>query len=84
VQGLTGVFCELNSFMMGQQGMNTGGVSALFNDTLVDYGGNMVGLKAKTTHKRQTLIQEIKSWFDKETNLRPEPTQGIARQRQGG
>ena len=49
VQGLTGVFCEVNSFMMGQQGMNAGGISALFNDTLVDYGGNIVGLKLKAT-----------------------------------
>ena len=48
VQGLTLVMCKYNSFMMSQQGMNIGGISALFNDILIDYSGSRVGLKPKT------------------------------------
>ena len=48
VQGLTLVMCKYNSFMMNQQGMNIGGISALFNDILIDYSGSRVGLKPKT------------------------------------
>ncbi len=47
VQGLTAVLCEMNAFMMGQQGMNIGGISALFNDILVDYAHAQVGLKPR-------------------------------------
>ncbi len=47
VQGLTLVICKVNRFMMGQQGMNIGGISALFNMILIDYANNMVGLKSK-------------------------------------
>jgi hypothetical protein len=47
VQGLTLVMCKVNAFMMGQQGMNIGGISALFNNILIDYSGNKVGLKLK-------------------------------------
>lgn len=47
VQGLTLVMCKLNSYMMGQQGMNIGGISALANYILVDYKGRQVGLKPK-------------------------------------
>jgi hypothetical protein len=46
-QGLTAVMCELNAFMMGQQGMNIGGLSALFNSILIDFVGSRVGFKAK-------------------------------------
>jgi hypothetical protein len=44
VRGLTGVMCQVNGFMMGQQGMNIGGVSALFNRILIEYNGDHVGL----------------------------------------
>jgi hypothetical protein len=47
VQGLTLVMCKLNSFMMGEQGMNIGGISALVNYILVDYHRAKVGLKPK-------------------------------------
>lgn len=47
-QGLTAVLCEVNAFMMGKQGMNIGGISALFNDILIDYAGSKVGFRAKT------------------------------------
>jgi hypothetical protein len=47
VQGLTLVMCKVNQFMMDQQGMNTGGISALFNYLLVDYANARVGLKPK-------------------------------------
>jgi hypothetical protein len=43
VQGLTGVLCQVNAFMMGQQGMNVGGITALFNRVLVCYQGTQVG-----------------------------------------
>jgi hypothetical protein len=46
-QGLTLVMCEENYFMMGQQGMNIGGISALINRILVDYAGARVGFKAR-------------------------------------
>ncbi|MFI5297442.1 MAG: hypothetical protein ACHREM_05035 [Polyangiales bacterium] len=45
VAGLTGVFCKVNAYMMGQQGMNIGGISVLFNRILVDYSGTRVGMK---------------------------------------
>jgi hypothetical protein len=32
--------------MMGQQGMNIGGISALFNSILIDYSVNKVGFKS--------------------------------------
>ncbi len=44
-QGLTAVMCKRMSYMMGQQGMNIGGVSALFNNILIDYANSQVGLK---------------------------------------
>lgn len=47
VQGLTLVMCKVNSYMRGQQGMNIGGVSALFNDILIDYANGQVGFKLK-------------------------------------
>lgn len=47
VRGLTLVMCKLNSYMMGQQGMNIGGISALANYILVDYKDRQVGLKPK-------------------------------------
>lgn len=48
VQGLTTVMCQLNWYMMGQQGMNIGGISALFNYILIDYEDRKVGFKART------------------------------------
>jgi hypothetical protein len=47
VRGLTLVMCERNSFMMGQNGMNIGGISALMNAILIDYANARVGLKPK-------------------------------------
>jgi multisubunit Na+/H+ antiporter MnhB subunit len=47
VRGLTLVMCERNSFMMGQNGMNIGGISALMNAILIDYTNARVGLKPK-------------------------------------
>lgn len=54
VQGLTLVMCERCSYMGSlddgktpQNGMNIGGVSALFNYILIDYVSARVGLKAK-------------------------------------
>jgi hypothetical protein len=47
VQGLTAVMCELNGYMMGQEGMNIGGITALFNRILIDYVGTQVGLAPK-------------------------------------
>jgi hypothetical protein len=46
-QGLTLVICKDCSFMEGQNGMNIGGLSALFNYVLIDYVGARVGFKAK-------------------------------------
>ena len=43
VQGLTGVFCEKNSYMMNQNGMNIGGISFLINQVLIDYSTPQVG-----------------------------------------
>ncbi len=42
-QGLTLVMCENNAYMMGQQGMNIGGISALVNSILIDFKNNKVG-----------------------------------------
>jgi hypothetical protein len=47
VQGLTLVMCQRNSFMMGENGMNIGGISALMNTILIDYADARVGLKPK-------------------------------------
>jgi hypothetical protein len=44
VQGLTAVMCEVNQYMWGRQGMNVGGITALFNRVLVCYQGTQVGL----------------------------------------
>jgi hypothetical protein len=46
-QGLTLVMCEQCSYMMGNQGMNIGGLSALFLDILIDYASGCVGFKSK-------------------------------------
>ena len=47
VQGLTLVMCEQNQYMMGQRGMNIGGISALSNYILIDFQNKRVGLKTK-------------------------------------
>lgn len=44
-QGLTLVMCKSNTYMRGNQGMNIGGLSALVNRILVDYGRSRVGMK---------------------------------------
>jgi hypothetical protein len=46
-QGLTLVMCRICEYMMGNQGMNIGGLSALFNFILIDYAAAKVGLKPK-------------------------------------
>jgi len=45
VQGLTGVLCRVCWYMMGQQGMNIGGISVLFNNLLIDYKHSQVGFR---------------------------------------
>jgi hypothetical protein len=47
VQGLTGVLCRVCWYMMGQQGMNIGGISVLFNNLLIDYKHGQVGFRPK-------------------------------------
>jgi hypothetical protein len=46
-QGLTLVMCENNAYMMNQQGMNIGGISALVNSILIDFKNNKVGFKTR-------------------------------------
>jgi len=46
-QGLTLVMCRINEFMMCQQGMNIGGINALFYHILIDYLTGQVGFKPK-------------------------------------
>jgi hypothetical protein len=46
-QGLTLVMCKKNYYMMDEQGMNIGGVSALVNRILIDYGTARVGFQPK-------------------------------------
>ena len=46
-QGITLVMSEQNPFMMGQQGMNVGGISALENAILIDYKHRKVGFRKK-------------------------------------
>lgn len=46
-RGLTLVMCENNAYMMGQQGMNIGGISALVNSILIDFENNQVGFKER-------------------------------------
>jgi hypothetical protein len=46
-QGLTLVMCENNAYMMGQQGMNIGGISALVNSILIDFKNCKVGFKKR-------------------------------------
>ena len=48
VRGLTLVMCEECSYMWGHQGMNIGGISALFNHILIDYSAGKVGFKPKS------------------------------------
>jgi hypothetical protein len=47
-QGLTLVACQENGYMYGNNGMNIGGVSALFLSILIDYENAQVGLKVKS------------------------------------
>lgn len=47
VQGLTLVMCKECSYMMGQKGMNIGGISALFLKLVIDYAHGTVGFKGK-------------------------------------
>jgi hypothetical protein len=47
VQGLTLVMCEKCYYMMENDGMNVGGISALFNDIVVDYKAGKIGLRPK-------------------------------------
>jgi hypothetical protein len=54
VQGLTLVACEVNQYMMGEQGMNIGGLSALFNYIILDYSTAKVGMKPKLIDVNET------------------------------
>jgi hypothetical protein len=45
VQGLTLVMCRIAYYMFCEQGMNIGGISALFNRILIDYSTGQVGFK---------------------------------------
>ncbi|WMT77673.1 hypothetical protein [Bradyrhizobium sp. Ash2021] len=47
VQGLTLVMCRSCEYMRQNQGMNLGGISALFNYILIDFSSGKVGFKAK-------------------------------------
>lgn len=47
VRGLTLVMCEQCAYMMGQNGMNVGGITALFNYILIDYAAGKLGLRSK-------------------------------------
>ena len=44
---LTLVMCQNCAYMMGRYGMNIGGISALFNSILIDFGSKRVGFKAR-------------------------------------
>jgi hypothetical protein len=55
VRGLTAVMCQTNEFLRGQQGMNVGGITALFNRILIDYVGNQVGFAPKYPNSVQTV-----------------------------
>lgn len=46
-QGLTIVMCKINEYMRGREGMNIGGISALVNRVLIDYGAARVGFQLK-------------------------------------
>jgi hypothetical protein len=46
-RGLTLVMCNTCKYMMDNQGMNIGGLSALFNHILIDYAAGKVGFKSK-------------------------------------
>jgi hypothetical protein len=48
VQGLTLVMCQKCAYMMGNDGMNVGGISALFNFIVIDYAAGKLGLRSKT------------------------------------
>ena len=48
VQGLTAVMCKVNQYMMGQQGMNVGGITTLFNRILVCYQGTQIGFAPRS------------------------------------
>ena len=46
-QGLTGVLCKVCWYMMGQQGMNLGGISVLFNNLLIVYNDCKIGFSPR-------------------------------------
>lgn len=48
VQGLTAVMCQINQYMRGQQGMNVGGITALFNQILICYQGTQIGFAPRS------------------------------------
>jgi hypothetical protein len=48
VQNLTLVICKRCSYMQGNDGMNIGGLSALFNYILIDYVSARVGFRPKS------------------------------------
>jgi hypothetical protein len=48
VQGLTAVMCRINQYMMGQQGMNVGGITMLFNRILICYQGTQIGFAPRS------------------------------------
>ncbi|WP_428671089.1 hypothetical protein [Reyranella sp.] len=46
-QRLTAVACEKAFYLEGEQGMNVGGITFLFNRLLIDYAGTRIGLAPK-------------------------------------
>jgi hypothetical protein len=69
VRGLTAVMCKVNAFMMHRQGMNVGGITALFNRILIDYAGTKVGLAPKYANWTQTV--EMGSSVDQQVAAQP-------------
>jgi hypothetical protein len=47
VQGLCLVMCEKCNFMRGEDGMNIGGLTALFYSILIDYKNAKIGFRSK-------------------------------------
>ena len=46
-RGLSLVMCQKNEFMRGLSGLNTGGLTVLFNLLAVDYANGKIGWKPK-------------------------------------
>jgi hypothetical protein len=75
VQGLTLVMFQNSNYMRGNEGMNTGGITALFNRILIDYANAQVGFAPVSPYWTQVI--EMDKSVDQAVKISPPFVPGV-------